>query len=106
MKFTIPDGIVVVPRKDAPVHRTPKLWPLGTLYKHVASGTVFRFLSLGGRWDPHYGICTSDGILTRDGFQYGAAKPSPTVSHKDKNGAVTKLVEYIEQGTICGRKPG
>lgn len=65
-KFILPPSVIKAKRDVSPTN--VDMWPVGTLYLHVTSGTYFRFMSVGGRWDTEYAISSSKGLFTMSGF--------------------------------------
>ena len=99
MKFIEPAGITRIPAAEAAQHNTSVMWPIGWLYHVDGTDVYFRFLRMGGRWDPHFGISTNKGIFTGKGFLFPAGK-APTVTHDDRVKLVQRLMKYIGTGEI------
>lgn len=94
-KFNMPPEIQKMP-KQTEFDQYSKLWPLGTLYQHTASGTLFRFVPLGGRWNPHYAISTEKGIFCSSGFN----NPKSAYITGDKNFITVAFIEYLKRAEV------
>lgn len=90
-KFILPATIVKAPTNTIlPAH----MWPIGTLYQHVATGIYFRFVKLGGRWDTEYGISSDRGLYTMSGL-VNSQKEGKIIARPDKNIICDMFVKTI-----------